>query len=141
MTVAARADSESLATALSALVDDPSRVIDNPQIVDRLSRDFYWYSPVLKKLLDGKRGDVVVQPISTEEVQNVLAHCYANEIPVTARGSGTGNYGQAVPLQGGVVLDLSLMDKIEAIGEEGVAQCQPGVRLAALEAEARKSGW
>src|SRR5271170_1495220 len=148
MTVAPRSSAESRdgavvesLAALSALVADPARVIDNPQVVDRLSRDFYWYSPVLKKLLDGKRGDIVVQPLSAEEVQSALAYCYANEIPVTARGSGTGNYGQAVPLHGGVVLDLSLMDEIEAIGEDGVAQCQPGVRLAVLEAEARKSGW
>jgi FAD/FMN-containing dehydrogenase len=130
-----------LAEALSSVVDDRSRVIDNPQIVERLSRDFYWYSPVLKKLLDGKSAEIAVQPISAAEVQSVLAYCYANEIPVTARGSGTGNYGQSVPLRGGVVLDLSRMDKIEEISADGVAQCQPGVRLAMLEAEARKSGW
>ena len=47
------------------------------QVVDRLSRDFYWYSPVLKKLLDGKRGDIVVQPVSAEEIASVLAYCYA----------------------------------------------------------------
>ncbi len=114
-------DSASLVTGLSALVDDLSRVIDNPQVVDRLSRDFYWYSPVLKKLLDGKRGDVVVQPVNDEEVRRVLAYCYEHEIPVTARGSGTGNYGQAVPLHGGVVLDLQRMDQIEGIAADGVA--------------------
>jgi FAD/FMN-containing dehydrogenase len=130
-----------LKEGLSPLVGDAARVIEAPQVVERLSRDFYWYSPVLKKQLDGKSADVVVQPISAEEVRNVLAYCHAHEVPVTARGSGTGNYGQAVPLHGGVVLDLSLMDKIEAITEEGVAICGPGVRLAALEAEARKSGW
>jgi FAD/FMN-containing dehydrogenase len=134
-------DAESLATALSALVADPSRVIDNPQIVERLSRDFYWYSPVLKKLLDGKCGDVVVQPVSDEEIQRVLAYCYEHEIPVTARGSGTGNYGQAVPLHGGLILDLQHMDRIEEIGTDGVARCQPGTRLATLESEARKAGW
>jgi FAD/FMN-containing dehydrogenase len=130
---------------LLSAVDDPGRVIDNPAILQRLSRDFYWYSPVLKKLLDDKIADLVVQPVSAAEVQRVLACCYANNIPVTARGSGTGNYGQAVPLAGGVVLDLSFMDKIEAIraldGEDAVAVCGPGVRLAVLEAEARKVGW
>ena len=141
MAVAPPVDSAPLVAALSALVAEPSRVIDTPQVVDRLSRDFYWYSPVLKKLLDGKRGDVVVQPVDDEEVRRVLAYCYEYEIPVTARGSGTGNYGQAVPLHGGVVLDLQHMDQIEQITAEGVAQCQPGVRLAVLEAEARKFGW
>jgi hypothetical protein len=130
-----------MAAGLSALVGEASRVIDNPQIVDRLSRDFYWYSPVLKKLLDGKTADLVVQPVSVEEVKAVLAYCYAHDVPVTARGSGTGNYGQAVPLERGVVLDLQRMDQIEAVSDDGVAQCQPGVRLAVLEGEARKSGW
>jgi FAD/FMN-containing dehydrogenase len=137
----AESPTQPLASDLAALVADPSRVIDNPQVVDRLSRDFFWYSPVLKKLLDGKRGDVAVQPTSAEEVQSVLAYCYAHDIPVTARGSGTGNYGQAVPLHGGVVLDLQRMDQIEEITADGVARCQPGARLAALETEARKSGW
>jgi FAD/FMN-containing dehydrogenase len=141
MTLVAQPLSALLKDSISALVGDPARVIDNPQIVERLSRDFYWYSPVLKKQLDGKAADIVVQPVSAAEVRSVLAYCYAREVPVTARGSGTGNYGQAVPLHGGVVLDLSLMDQIEAITEDGVAICGPGVRLAALEAEARKAGW
>ena len=62
-------------------------------------------------------------------------------IPVTTRGAGTGNYGQAVPLHGGVVLDLVNMDHIEAITPDGVAICQPNVRLGMLEAEARESGF
>ena len=57
------------------------------------------------------------------------------------RGAGTGNYGQCVPLEGGIVLDLSLMDKLEEITPDGVAVCQPGLRLGALETEARKKGW
>ncbi len=60
---------------------------------------------------------------------------------MTARGAGTGNYGQAVPLEGGVVLDLSRMDRIEEIRPDGVAVCQPGVRLGDLENEGRKTGW
>ena len=129
------------ANALASILGDESRVLTHPQVVERLSRDFYWYSPVLRKQLDGKVGDLVVQPVSTPEVQNVLRYCHVQGIPVTARGAGTGNYGQAVPLQGGVVLDLARMDQIEAIESDGVAVCQPGVRLGALEAEARKKGW
>jgi hypothetical protein len=141
MTVTSGASAGSLAFELSVVIGDSSRVTDNPQVVERLSRDFYWYSPVLKKLLDGKHGDVVVHPENVDEIQRVLAYCYANDVPVTARGSGTGNYGQAVPLAGGLVLDLSRMEAIEEISADGVACCQPGVRLAMLEAEARNSGW
>jgi hypothetical protein len=129
------------ANALASLLGDEARVLTQPQIVERLSRDFYWYSPVLRKQLDGKVGDLVVQPLNSAEIQEVLRYCHAHEVPVTARGAGTGNYGQAIPLHGGVVLDLARMDRIEAIRPDGVAVCQPGVRLGALETEARKSGW
>src|SRR5579863_5199242 len=126
---------------LRALTGDASRVIVNPQAVEQLSRDFYWYSPVLRKQLDGKLGEVVVQPLTAAEIQNVFRYCYAKNLPVTARGAGTGNYGQAVPLEGGVVLDLSRMDRIEEITADGVAICEPGVRLGTLENKARKTGW
>jgi FAD/FMN-containing dehydrogenase len=46
-----------------------------------------------------------------------------------------------VPLEGGIVLDLSFMDKLETITPDGVAVCQPGLRLGVLETEARKQGW
>ncbi|QHN02975.1 FAD-binding oxidoreductase [Granulicella sp. WH15] len=127
--------------AVTACVSDADRVITNAQIVQRLSRDFYWYSPVLKKLLDDKVAEVVVQPVSTAEVVKVLACCYARGVPVTARGAGTGNYGQAIPLHGGVVLDLLRMDAIEEITGDGVAVVEPGVRLGVLENAARAVGW
>src|SRR3984885_12517236 len=130
-----------LEVSLASIVADPGRVSTAPQVVNRLSRDFYWYSPVLRAQLDGKVADVVVHPLTVAEIQEVLRFCYANDIPVTPRGAGTGNYGQAVPLHGGVLLDLSRMDQIESIGDDGVAIVQPGVRLGVLEVEARKAGW
>src|SRR6266852_4556181 len=129
------------AAALSSILDDGERVLTQPLLVEQLSRDFYWYSPVLRKQLDGKTGDLVVQPASVTEIQGVLRYCHAHDLPVTVRGAGTGNYGQAVPLQGGVVLDLASMDRVEAILPDGVAVCQPGARLGVVENEARKEGW
>jgi FAD/FMN-containing dehydrogenase len=129
------------AAALASLLGDGTRVITQPEVVQQLSKDFYWYSPILRELLDGKVADLVVQPLDTSEVQTVLRYCHANSLPVTARGAGTGNYGQAVPLHGGLVLDLSRMDAIEEILSEGVAICRPGVRLGVLETQARKVGW
>ena len=126
---------------LFSIIRDDARVITEASVVEQLSRDFYWYSPILRKQLGDKLGEVVVQPFNTEEIQNVLRYCHARDIPVTTRGAGTGNYGQAIPLHGGVILDLMRMDKIEAIQPDGVAVCEPGVRLGVLENEARKHGW
>ncbi len=129
-----------LAEGLSQIVD-PARVLTAPAVLERLSHDFYWYSPILRSKLAAKNGDVAVQPISVEEILAILRFAGAHEIPVTVRGAGTGNYGQCVPLEGGIVLDLTQMDKLEEITPDGVAVCQPGLRLGVLESEARKQGW
>jgi FAD/FMN-containing dehydrogenase len=127
--------------AITACLESPDRVLTNASTVQRLSRDFYWYSPVLKKLLDDKVAEAVVQPTSTAEILRVLKICYELRIPVTARGAGTGNYGQAIPLQGGIVLDLALMDTIHEITSDGIAITGPGTRLGVLETTAREQGW
>ena len=44
------------AAALASLLGDEARVLTEPLAVEQLSRDFYWYSPVLRKQLDGKVG-------------------------------------------------------------------------------------
>ena len=135
-----------LAADLTRILGDPDRVLTQPQVVDRLSHDFYWYSPILKPLLHDKHADAVVQPVNVQEIVAVLRYCQSHDVAVTVRGAGTGNYGQAVPLRGGVVLDLQKMDQLEAIevdaaGADGVAVCQPGVRLGVLETAAREQGW
>jgi FAD/FMN-containing dehydrogenase len=132
---------DGLAAGLSEVIADHARVLTAPAVLDRLSHDFYWYSPVLRPLLANKTAEIAVQPISVDEVLAVLRYAGRHAAPVTVRGAGTGNYGQCVPLEGGIVLDLSLMDKLEEITSDGIAVCQPGLRLGALETEARKQGW
>lgn len=132
---------DGLAAGLSSIIGDPARVLTAPAVLERLSHDFYWYSPILRPKLVNKNGEVAVQAASVDEVLAVLRYAGRHEVPVTVRGAGTGNYGQCVPLEGGIVLDLSLMDKLEEITAEGVAVCQPGLRLGVLETEARKQGW
>lgn len=127
--------------AVSSVVADPARVLTAPAVLERLSHDFYWYSPVLRPMLADKNGEVVVQPIEVDEVVAVLRYAGRESIPVTLRGAGTGNYGQCVPLEGGIVLDLSRMDQLEEITPDGVAVCGPGMRLGVLETEARRQGW
>lgn len=132
---------DGVAAELYSIIADPARILTLPTVVERLSHDFYWYSPILRRELQDKAGEIVVQPLSVQELLAVMRCARTHRVPVTARGAGTGNYGQCVPLEGGIVLDLSLMDKLEEITAEGVAVCQPGLRLAVLETEARRQGW
>ncbi|MBV8744122.1 MAG: FAD-binding oxidoreductase, partial [Xanthobacteraceae bacterium] len=79
------------------------------------SRDFYWYSPVLTEHLQNCRADIVVEPRSEAEIARVVAAAVRNRVPLTIRGGGTGNYGQSVPLSGGIVLDMTRYDKVTAV--------------------------
>ncbi|CTQ48109.1 FAD-binding oxidoreductase [Jannaschia donghaensis] len=97
------------------------------------SRDFFWYSPVLKDRLDHVEADFVVSPKSEAEVIEVLKACYEHDVPVTTRGAGTGNYGQAMPLAGGCVMHLRHMTAVKKIAP-GRVICEPGILLKDLDA-------
>ncbi len=101
------------------------------------SRDFFWYSPVLKDRLDHVVADFVVSPRSEAEVIEILRTCYAHDCPVTTRGAGTGNYGQAMPLAGGCVMHLRHMDKVKEI-HPGRVVTEPGVLLKDLDAACKE---
>ena len=59
--------------------------------------------------------DMVVQPRTTEQVSEIMKIAFANKIPVTPRGSGTGLCGSAVPIKGGIVMAMQRMNKITNI--------------------------
>ncbi|MCZ8271044.1 MAG: FAD-binding oxidoreductase [Beijerinckiaceae bacterium] len=130
-----RYDIATLKSRLGAIRTD-----DNPAILKQKSRDFYWYSPTLKRQLDQVIADIIVMPKTLDELIHVLATCHSLGIPVTPRGTGTGNYGQAMPLSGGVLLDLSAMNAVKSIGN-GRVVTEPGAILAEIDHETReKSG-
>ncbi len=118
----------------AAIGDIP--VEDNPRLVQQKSRDHYWYSPLLKSQLDHVTAALVVAPRSTDEVVRVLAAAFAHDVPVTPRGAGTGNYGQAMPLSGGVVLDLKNMDKVLDIRPDRV-RAQAGAIMSRIDGQAK----
>lgn len=101
------------------------------------SRDFFWYSPVLKDRLDGVQADFVVSPRSEAEVIEVLKTCYAHDVPVTTRGAGTGNYGQAMPLAGGCVMHLQHMNAVKEV-HPGRVIVEPGCLLKDLDAACKQ---
>jgi FAD/FMN-containing dehydrogenase len=116
-------------------------VISQGETLETLSKDFYWYSPVLKRELEDKRADAIVRPGSMDELRAAIVACSRARVPIVPRGAGTGNYGQCVPLFGGVVVDLTRLDRILEITAEGVVRAEPGARLGKIETQARKVGW
>ena len=71
---------------------------------------------------------VVVRPLTTEQVQEIVRYANKKKIPVVARGGASGMSGQAVPIRGGIVLDMKLMNKILEINPaDTYVRVQPGV--------------
>ena len=121
---------------LAARLGSGIKVETHPALVKQKSRDFFWYSPILKRQLDHLVAEAVVTPRSSSEVLQVLAAAFALGIPVTPRGSGTGNYGQAMPLDGGIVLNLAEMTAIAEVAP-GRLRCEPGAILAEIDRHTR----
>ena len=68
--------------------------------------------------------------LNTEEVSKVMKHAYENKIPVVARGSGTGLVGASVPIHGGIMINMTKMNKIKEIDENNLTlTVEPGVML------------
>src|SRR5438874_5215641 len=76
----------------------------------------------------------VAFPTSTEEVAAILRAAGERRVPVTARGSGTGLSGAAVPMPGGIVVPFERMNRVLEIDTDNqVAVVEPGVTLAQLD--------
>lgn len=83
--------------------------------------------------------EAVVEVLSTEEVSAVLKLCNEDGIPVTVRGSGTGQVGGSVPVKGGIVLSVKGMNQVLGYAD-GILKAQPGVLLQDVKAAAEANG-
>ncbi|HXZ57898.1 MAG TPA: FAD-linked oxidase C-terminal domain-containing protein [Gaiellaceae bacterium] len=119
--------------ALRAALDDPGRVSigESDRAVHGEDMTFH----------DRRPPDLVIYPVSTEEVSRVLAIADEEGVPVTPFGAGSSLEGHVIPVDGGISIDLSRMDRIVSV-EPGnlTATVQPGVTRLALERAAGEHG-
>jgi glycolate oxidase subunit GlcD len=72
--------------------------------------------------------DAVVYPRTTEQVSAIMKLAYRDKVPVTARGTGTSVTGAVLPVRGGILMDLHLMNNILEVNKENFyARLEPGV--------------
>ncbi len=77
--------------------------------------------------------EVLIRVHTTEEISEIMKYAYERTIPVTVRGSGTGLVGAAVPVEGGILLETTQMNKIlELDADTLTVTVQPGVLLMEL---------
>lgn len=89
----------------------------------------------------GKLPAGIIWPVNTEEVSTILAYTYSEGIPVTPWGAGTSTEGNPLPVNGGLVMDMTSMDRIITIRPQDLqADVQPGVFRKTLNAHAGRLG-
>lgn len=117
----------------------PVEVIDEPVLVKKRSRDFFWYSPILDRRLKTCFGDLVARPKSPAEMAHCLSLSARHRVPVTLRGGGTGNYGQSVPMEGGLIIETTAMNAILQTGPDFV-RVQAGCNILKLNRALQERG-
>ena len=117
----------------------PEQIDSAPASLQHNSRDYYWYSPILKPLLDDKAAELIVRPRTVEELVQVVAAAVAERVPITPQGAATGNYGQGIPMQGGVIITTRQLTRILELTSKS-ARVEAGVVLKNIETAARQIG-
>ena len=85
--------------------------------------------------------EVLIDATTTEDIAAIVKLCYENNIPVIPRGAGTGLTGASVAIKGGVMINMTKMNKIlEYDYENFVARVEPGVLLIELAEDAQRQG-
>ena len=83
----------------------------------------------------------IIWPVTTEEVARILTWAYENDVPVTPWGAGTSTEGNPVPTRGGLVMDLTRMNRILDIRPQDLqADVEPGVLRKELNRQTGKHG-
>jgi D-lactate dehydrogenase (cytochrome) len=109
------------------------RISTGESVLDLHAKDQSHHAPI--------RPEVVIWPVASSEVAEILKYANENLIPVTGWGSGSSLEGNPIPVQKGIVLDFTRMDRILEIREEDFqADVQPGVVYQDLNEKLRHAG-
>jgi alkyldihydroxyacetonephosphate synthase len=117
-------------------------VSTEPEVLDRYVADTYWKALAARAAGSPLgRPDVVVTPQSDEEVAAVVRLGNLHQVPVVPWGGGSGTQGAAIPTHGGIVVDLTGMDRIVEIDERSLTvTAEAGVNGKRLETELNRKG-
>lgn len=120
-------------SALRRIIADENRLLTGADIPAEYQSD------VLGRVHGS--AEALAFPLSTEEVSALLRYAHEHRVPVTPRGAGTNLVGSTVPLEGGITLDLSRMDRVLELDENTMTvTVEPGMLLQDLQAYVEARG-
>lgn len=125
----------------------PANLVTDPDAIGRRLRDNSWLSPVLErhigKLADtaGRSLDVtaLVAPAGLDELRECVSLLYRSRSPIVILGAGTTNFGQTIPLDGGVVIEMKHFDDV-APPSSGSVTVGAGAVTASVDRVAHETG-
>lgn len=119
-----------------------SRISTDSDVVARYTADSYWKALALRdRGTPLGRPDIVVNPVTDEQVAAILKVASKYKVPVVPWGGGSGSQGGSVPVRGGLVVDLRNLNKITHVDREScTVTVQAGMNGAEFEAELNAMG-
>ncbi|MFM9968767.1 MAG: FAD-binding oxidoreductase [Burkholderiales bacterium] len=136
---------EPLALDLSKRLGE-GRVLRDTKAIRRFLRDNSWLSPILSEHFRGGGGgegppvidaDMVVTPENIEELRDIIALAVRHKSPIVVRGGGTTNFGQSIPLEGGVIIDSRKLNRILEVSDTSIT-AEAGAFQGDVDARARE---
>ena len=93
---------------------------------ERLERKMYSHDVaslprLVKPMLGSTMPAAVVKPENEDELVELVKFASARKVPLVPRGAATSGYGGVLPTKGGIVIDMSLLDKVTEIDEKGLS--------------------
>ncbi|MFT4230006.1 MAG: FAD-binding oxidoreductase [Microbacterium sp.] len=137
-TTAGPPDYAALEAELAAALG-PRAVSSDLRQREKASVDGARMSPIIAELLPLGVADLVVFPTDAQQIATAVGIAARHRAPITPRGKGTGNYGQAIPMPGGLVLDTSRARTIVEVGD-GWITADAGAPMSGLEQAAKQTG-
>ena len=140
-----------LSVELAGIVGDAGMETDPASVGARL-RDNSWLSPVLSGHIDAMAGasaggslgvEAVVGPGDLDQLAACVAAAYRHDAPITMLGAGTSNFGQSIPMRGGIVIELSRLCEMgdpATAASEGRITVGAGALLGRVDAAVRAHG-
>jgi glycolate oxidase subunit GlcD len=117
-----------------------SRLVGAEHVLEAPRSSLYNRDSSDRRRIEG-RADAVVLPGDADEAADVVAWCYEHDVPIVARGGGTGLVGGAVATHGGIVLSLERLRRVREL-EPGLWRMFPeaGVSTGDVQRLARENG-
>ncbi|WP_075982694.1 FAD-binding oxidoreductase [Bacillus massilinigeriensis] len=124
---------ENMYEQILSIIQNEDRVSQNKTVLEQHSKGLTYHLP--------NQPEIVVFPETKEEVSSILSFANEHKIPITPFGAGSSLEGHIIPVEGGISLNLTLMNKIlEVRPEDFLVRVQPGVTRNELNKELKKHG-